>query len=92
MTNKFLIKNPIISERATQMSALGKYVFLVADEATKPEVKKAVEGIYKVNVEKVHVINTRPKPRPGRYIGKKPGYRKAIVTLKEGQKLDILPH
>lgn len=91
--NKFLIKNPIISERATQMSALGKYVFLVDQKATKPEVKKAVEGIYKVNVEKVHVINSKPKPRHmGRYIGVKPGYRKAIVTLKEGQKLDILPH
>ncbi len=91
--NKYLIKNPIISERATQMSSLGKYVFLVAKEATKPEVKKAVEGIYKVDVEKVHVINTRPKPKKsGRYVGEKPGYRKAIVTLKEGQKLDILPH
>lgn len=91
--NKFLIKNPIVSERATQMSALGKYVFLVDQKATKPEVKKAVEGIYKVNVEKVHVINSKPKPRQmGRYIGVKPGYRKAIVTLKEGQKLDILPH
>lgn len=90
--NKYLIKNPIISERATQMSALGKYVFLVEDGATKPEVKKAVEGIYKVTVEKVHVINTRPKPRSGRYVGVKSGYRKAIVTLKKGEKLDILPH
>ena len=90
--NKFLIKNPIISERATQMSHLGKYVFLVDDKATKPEVKKAVEGIYKVNVERVHVINAKPKPIRGRYPGTKPGYRKAIVTLKEGQKLDILPH
>jgi large subunit ribosomal protein L23 len=92
MANKFLIKNPIISERATQMSALGKYVFLVDDEATKPEVKKALEEIYKINVEKVHVINAKPKPRHGRYPGEKPGYKKAIVTLKEGQKLDILPH
>lgn len=93
MTNKFLIKNPIISERATNLSALGKYVFLVDKSATKPEVKKAIELIYKVNVDRVHVINTRPKPRhTGRYIGTKPGYRKAIVTLKKGQKLDILPH
>jgi len=75
------------------MSHLGKYVFLVEDGAAKPEIKKAVEGIYKVNVENVHVINTRPKPRrSGRYTGMKPGYRKAIVTLKKGQKLDILPH
>lgn len=93
MANKFLIKNPIISERATNLSSLGKYVFLVADEATKPEVKKAIESIYKVNVEKVHVINTRPKPKnTGRYRGIKPGYRKAIVSIRKGQKLDVLPH
>ena len=52
MFNKFLIKNPIISEKATQFSHLGKYVFLVADGAAKPEIRKAVEGIYKVNVGK----------------------------------------
>lgn len=91
--NKFLIKNPIISEKATQFSHMRKYVFLVADGAAKPEIKKAVEGIYKVNVENIQVINARPKPKyAGRYVGVKPGYRKAIVTLKEGQKLDILPH
>ena len=75
------------------MSALRKYVFLIDEIANEPEVKKAVEGIYKVKVEKVNVINTRPKPRRiGRNFTKKPGYKKAIVTLKEGQKLDILPH
>jgi len=92
MTNKFLIKHPIITEKATQMSSMGKYIFLVEKGATKPEIKKAVEGIYKVNVENLQVINTRPKPIKGRFVGVKPGYRKAIVTLKEGQKLDVLPH
>ncbi len=90
--NKFLIKNPIITEKATDLSALGKYIFLVEKGAAKPEIKKAVEGIYKVNVVDVQVINTRPKPRKGRFPGEKPGYRKAIVTLKKGQKLDTLPH
>ena len=90
--NKFLIKNPIITEKATRMSPMGKYVFLVEKGATKPEIKKAVEGIYKVKVEDMQVINTRPKPIKGRFIGVKPGYRKAIVTLKAGQKLDVLPH
>lgn len=90
--NKFLIKNPIITEKATDLSAFGKYVFLVEKGATKPEVKKAVEGVYKVKVIDVHMINTRPKPIKGRFMSEKSGYRKAIVTLKEGQKLDILPH
>lgn len=91
--NKFLIQHPIISEKAIQMSSLGKYVFLVAKSANAPEVKKAVEGIYKVNVEKIHMLNTKPKRRRlGRSVGVKPGYKKAVVTLKKGQKLDILPH
>lgn len=91
--NKFLIKHPVISEKATQMAAdLNKYIFAVTDEATAPEVKKAVEGIHKVKVAKVNMINSKAKPKNfGRFPHEKAGYRKAIVTLKEGQKLDILP-
>jgi len=75
------------------MSGQDKYVFLVKKESTKPEVKKTVEGVYKVEVDQVHVINTKPKTRRlGRTIGVKSGYKKAIVTLKKGHKLDILPH
>ena len=90
--NKFLIKHPVVSEKATLMNTLNKYVFAVADEATAPEVRKAIEGIYKVKVAKVNMINGKSKPKHfGRFLNEKAGYRKAIVTLKEGQKLDILP-
>ena len=89
---KFLIKHPVISEKASQLNALNKYVFAVADEATAPEIKKAIEGIHKVKVAKVNVINGKAKPKNfGRFPHEKAGTRKAIVTLKEGQKLDILP-
>lgn len=92
MLNKFLVKHPIITEKATRMGALGQYMFLVASEATSPEIKKIIETSYKVKVARVQVLNVKPKPRRlGRNIGMKPGYKKAIVTLKEGQKLDILP-
>jgi len=91
--NKFLVKNPIVTEKATAMSQDGKYVFLVVKEANKSEVKKVIEATYKVHVVDTNVINTRPKPRRvGRNISMKPGYKKIIVTLKEGEKLDILPH
>lgn len=91
--NKFLIKKTIITEKSVSESELGKYVFLVADEATKPEVKKALKSIYNVDVEKINIINTRPKPkRMGMHTYKKSGYKKALITLKKGQKLDILPH
>ena len=91
--NKFLVKNPIISEKAHDMSALGKYVFLVDKKANSPEVKKVIENVYKVNIVKLNVLNVKPKKRRlGRSIGVKPGYKKVIVTLKEGQKLDVMPH
>lgn len=90
---KFLIKHPIITEKASQISALGKYIFKVDAAANKPEVKKALKEIYKVDVVDVQIINVKPKPRQmGRYRGTKSGYKKAIVTLKAGQKLDVLPH
>ena len=90
--NKFLIKNLIITEKATDLSKRGKYVFLVEKNATAPEIKKAVKIIYKVDAVKVNIINAKPKPkRWGNVVGKKSGYKKAILTLKAGQKLDALP-
>ena len=91
--NKFFVKNPIISEKSTQLSALGKYVFLVNKNATKPEVKKVIEGVYKVNITDVHIVNVKSKKkRLGQSVGVRPGYKKAMITLKVGQRLDVLPH
>ena len=61
MINKFLIKKPIITEKATQMSSLRKYMFLVEKNATSPEIKKAVKEIYKVDTVRVNIINTPSK-------------------------------
>lgn len=92
MLNKFLVKNPLITEKATRLGALRQYIFLVDKQATSPEVKKIIEKVYKVKIEAMNVINVKPKKRRlGRSVGTKPGYKKMIVTLKEGQKLDILP-
>ena len=91
--NKFLIKYPWISEKATAMSTLGKYVFLVDAQANSPEIKKVLEAHYKVHIVRVQVVNMKPKRRRlGRSVGVKPGYKKAIVTLRAGEKLDVLPH
>ena len=90
--NKFLVKNPLITEKGTDLSALGKYLFLVDKKATKNEIKKIVEKEYKVKVTKVNVMNTKPKPRRlGRSQGHRPGYKKAIVTLAKDQKIDVVP-
>ncbi len=87
-----MIKNPVISEKSTAMSPDRKYVFLVDKKANAPEIKKLIKNIYKVDVVSTNVINIPPKPkRYGRNFSMKAGYKKIIVTLKEGQKMDILP-
>ncbi|HEY4500138.1 MAG TPA: 50S ribosomal protein L23 [Candidatus Paceibacterota bacterium] len=92
MANKFLIKHPLITEKAVALGQFGKYMFLVRPEATVSEIKKVVEQKYNVKVTKTNVINVKPKQkRLGRSVGTKSGYKKVIVTLKAGQKLDILP-
>ena len=88
--NAFIIKRPFITERSTELGKIGKYVFLVQDFATKPEVKKAVKAIYKVDAVSVNIINKpAKKKRMGSLKGSQRGYKKAIVTLKKGQKIEI---
>jgi large subunit ribosomal protein L23 len=89
--DSFVIKRPHITERSTDLQAFGKYVFMVASRASKPEIKKAIKEIYKVDVANVNVVNRAGKRKRfgGTMHGKQDGYRKAIVTLKEGQKIDL---
>jgi large subunit ribosomal protein L23 len=88
---KILIK-PLISEKATLMKEYANQVaFFVHPDANKIEIKKAVEAAFKVEVEKVNVIKraSRPRRRFGRVTGREPGYKKAYITLAEGQKIEI---
>jgi large subunit ribosomal protein L23 len=85
-----VILSPHITEKGTLMSEQNKYVFRVAGGANKIEVKRAVGNLYKVKVEKVRVMYAKSKLRTvGRREGHKPGFKKAIVTLREGSKIDI---
>ncbi len=88
-----LLKEPHISEKATILSENGKYIFKVYADANKSEIKKAIAGLYGVAVKEVNIINIKTKARilRGRK-GEKPGYKKAIVTLEKGHKIEILPH
>ena len=84
------IISPTITEKATSLSELNKVVFKVHKGASKNTIKKSVEKIFKVNVIKINTINLRKKNKLVR--GKKsskPGYKKAIVTLKKGQSIDL---
>ena len=86
-----LIKKPYITEKATFLSESGKYVFIVPDNANKIEIKKAIQDIYKVKVEKLNKIKVKPKEIG---FGKNKGFTKRfvkiVVTVKKGQKIDIL--
>ena len=89
--NKFLIKYPLISEKATALTEQGKYTFVVDSRATVSEISKLVEGLYKVHVVKTNSIQARSKPkRYGQHMTLRPGSKKIIVTLKKGEKLDVL--
>lgn len=87
MTKSYeIIISPIITEKSTQAIEAGKYTFKVDKKANKIEIKNAIEEIFKVDVVKVNTINVLPKKkRMGRYEGYKSGYKKAIVTVAEGQ-------
>jgi large subunit ribosomal protein L23 len=91
MKDVFLIKQPWITEKSVTLNEVGKYVFIVRPSATKNEVKKAVKELYQVDAVNVNIVNTRSKVKTFR--GKKSeksGKKKAIVTLKEGQKIDLV--
>ena len=84
------IRSPIITEKATILSEQNKSVFKVHKKANKKIIKKNIEKLFKVNVVKVNIINskTKTKVRQGRKTFKS-GYKKAIVTLKKGQSIDL---
>lgn len=90
---KSIITYPLITEKATAGSMDGTYVFRVLNRATKPEVKQAVFEAYGTKVIDVRIVTAKAKKRRlGRSTGVKSGYKKAIVRLEAGKKLDILPH
>ncbi|HEX8973937.1 MAG TPA: 50S ribosomal protein L23 [Patescibacteria group bacterium] len=85
-----MLVEPWITEKTHAAMADNKYAFKVTAHATKTEVKKAVEGMYKVKVEKIAMVNLPAKIKNyGRYERKQAGVRKAIITLKEGDKIEF---
>ena len=82
------IINPIITEKATILSEQNKTVFKVHDKANKNIIKKNIEKLFKVNVVKINIINQKNK-NEARRKSTKNGYKKAIITLKKGQSIDL---
>ncbi len=84
------ILSPLVTEKSTNMSDQNKIIFKVPSKANKIILKKNIEKIFKVNVTKINIINKQPRKKIVR--GKKvkvSGYKKAIITLKKGQNIDL---
>ena len=89
-TSYDIIKSLLRTEKSTRLMAQNKYLFLVDKRANKVEIKKAVEDIFKVKVISVNVLNMKGKPRRVRYkLGKTAAWKKALVTLKEGDTIEV---
>ena len=84
------ILSPVVTEKSTNLSEQNKIIFKVPDGANKKNLKKNIEKIFKVNVTKINIINkqNRKKVTRGRKV-KVSGYKKAIITLKKGQSIDL---
>ncbi|MBW4643413.1 MAG: 50S ribosomal protein L23 [Goleter apudmare HA4340-LM2] len=80
-----LVRRPIVTEKATILMELNKYTFEVSPKATKPQIRAAIEDLFQVKVVKVNTsIPPRKKRRVGKFVGYKPQYKRAIVTIAPG--------
>lgn len=87
-----ILKKPLLTEKSlVERDTNNRYGFVVAKDASKGEIKTAVEKIFNVTVTKVNTIACEGKVhKMGRYAGKRPDYKKAFVTLKEGDKIEVV--
>ena len=88
--NPDIIIAPVVTEKSAGNAEKGIYTFKVVKTATKTQIKNTIEKAFDVKVEKINTLNTKAKDRRvGRYTGKTKTYKKAIVTLAEGQIIDL---
>jgi len=89
-TNYDIIRSPVVTEKSTLASEHGQIVFEVAIDATKPQIKEAVEGLFQVKVKAVNTLVRKGKTKGFRNVkGVRNDVKKAIVTLVDGQSIDI---
>lgn len=91
MTNYKIFKVPYLTEKTNYLKDNeDKVTFKVTRETNKKEVKKSIEKVFKVTVEKINILNqVGKKKRMGKYQGKKANWKKAVITLKKGDKIEL---
>jgi large subunit ribosomal protein L23 len=85
-----IIVRPVVTEKSSRLMSQNKYTFEVLPQANKIEIRKAVEEVFKVKVTSVHTIKVPSKPkRMGRFLGRSRSWKKAIVTLAPGERIEF---
>ena len=85
-----VIVRPVVTEKSTGLYEQGKYVFVVATDANKIEIKQAIETLFNVKVKDVRTMQYRGKERRvGRHVGRRASWKKAVVTLRDGDTIEI---
>ena len=85
-----VLLKPVISEKSYEQIAQNQYTFKVHKDAHKTQVRQAVEQLFDVKVERVNIVKVQSKPkRRGRFLGTKPGWKKAVVQLRKGDSIEI---
>ena len=86
-----IIRRPLITEKGTDLKEhTNQYLFEVARDANKIEIKRAVESLFRVKVLQVRTLSVKgKKKRVGRFVGRTPGWKKAVTTLKEGESIEF---
>jgi large subunit ribosomal protein L23 len=86
-----IILSPLVTEKSTAGSEVNQVTFRVSTDATKPEIKKAVEGLFEVKVKRVNTIRMNGKVKRFKgHLGKRANWKKAIVSLADGETIDIM--
>ena len=81
---------PVVSEKSYEQITRNQYTFQVHKDAHKTQIRQAVEQLFEVKVERVNILMVQPKPkRRGAHRGKRPGWKKAVVQLREGDSIEI---
>ena len=85
-----VILAPVVSEKSYHGSVYGKYTFRVHEDAHKTQIRQAIEQLFDVHVVRVNVLKVQAKPkRRGQIKGSKPGWKKAVVQLKDGETIEV---
>ena len=90
LTKEQILLAPVVSEKSYSGIAEGRYTFKVHPDAHRMQVRQAVEDLFDVHVERVNIVKVQPKPkRRGLFKGTRPGWKKAIVQVREGETIEI---